>query len=381
MRTRTLSLLVTPILLLASCGGRADVFADDPRHGSQSRGITLPEPIPAAPVYAISTAKPLNDRALEALEGVEGVAVIAPVGLTRLRTKGELGKITLRVGLVEPLVFRSVAPAATRDAEFVWVSMIVGQAVPTFDAARRLGLSGAGQVQIGGTTFQVGAFADNGVPNIADVLIQDGADRKLDIPPATTFIVGAESGVTVETLGEDIKQLMPGARLRRLIPQATVPAQQQPQGAPQPVGHVEGGVIGSMTFEILPNGFIRPDPSWVAANIVTAQVPILGSVQCHRLMIPRLSGALEDVAEAGLAKLIRPDDYGGCFVPRFIDRDPGKPLSNHAFGLAVDLNVSTNGLGTRGNMDPRIIEIFRRWGFNWGGYWSRPDPMHFELAG
>jgi hypothetical protein len=21
-----------------------------------------------------------------------------------------------------------------------------------------------------------------------------------------------------------------------------------------------------------------------------------------------------------------------------------------------------------------------KWGFRWGGYWSRPDPMHFELS-
>jgi hypothetical protein len=52
----------------------------------------------------------------------------------------------------------------------------------------------------------------------------------------------------------------------------------------------------------------------------------------------------------------------------------------HAFGLAVDLNVSSNQLGTKGNIDPRVVEIFERWGFAWGGRWSPPDPMHFELA-
>jgi hypothetical protein len=31
-------------------------------------------------------------------------------------------------------------------------------------------------------------------------------------------------------------------------------------------------------------------------------------------------------------------------------------------------------------MDPRIVKIFEKWGFVWGGYWDRPDPMHFELA-
>jgi len=25
------------------------------------------------------------------------------------------------------------------------------------------------------------------------------------------------------------------------------------------------------------------------------------------------------------------------------------------------------------------VEIFKRWGFGWGGDWRYTDPMHFEL--
>jgi hypothetical protein len=28
-----------------------------------------------------------------------------------------------------------------------------------------------------------------------------------------------------------------------------------------------------------------------------------------------------------------------------------------------------------------VIAAFEHWGFRWGGLWSPPDPMHFELAG
>jgi len=97
-------------------------------------------------------------------------------------------------------------------------------------------------------------------------------------------------------------------------------------------------------------------------------------------MIPQLHAALSEIEAKDLAPLIRSDDYGGCYVPRFIDRNPELPLSMHAFGLAIDLNVSTNQLGTEGDLDPRIVRIFERWGFTWGGAWTRPDPMHFELA-
>ena len=149
---------------------------------------------------------------------------------------------------------------------------------------------------------------------------------------------------------------------------------------PEQVGEVTGSLIGTMTFRILDDGFIKPDKAWVDQNIATATVPIIGEVTCHRLVIPQLSAALTEIVEQGLSDLIRPDDYGGCYVPRFIDRDPSMPLSMHAFGLAVDINVSTNLLGSKGDQDPRVVAIFEKWGFSWGGYWDRPDPMHFELA-
>lgn len=362
-----------------ACGGRSEVFAD--RTNVAERQATLPAPVPAAPVFVIEAARPLPDDRVRELSKIEGVAVIAPVAVRRVPVEGVLGRVRLRVAEVDALVFRSVAPPATRDADFVWVSMIVGQAVPTFDGARRLGLAGAGEISIAGTRFTVGAFADNSVPNIADVMLQTGDEKRLDLGSPTVFVVGAESGVTIEALGRDLRGVVPGAHVRRLAPQAAAPAEQDPAAAPQPVGYISGGVVGAMRFEILPNGFIRPDPAWVSSNIVDATVPIFGSVRCHRVMIPRLTGALQEIVDEGLSDLIRTGDYGGCYVPRFIDRDPGRPLSRHAFGLAIDINVSTNRLGTRGDMDPRIVEIFRRWGFAWGGYWARPDPMHFEVAG
>jgi hypothetical protein len=97
-------------------------------------------------------------------------------------------------------------------------------------------------------------------------------------------------------------------------------------------------------------------------------------------MVAQLRGALQEVADRGLAHLIDPGQYGGCWVPRHIDWNPSKALSMHSWGLAVDLNVSTNGLGQPPQMDPRVVEIFDRWGFVWGGRWTRPDGMHFELG-
>jgi hypothetical protein len=52
--------------------------------------------------------------------------------------------------------------------------------------------------------------------------------------------------------------------------------------------------------------------------------------------------------------------------------------SNHAFGIAVDVNALANALGTTGDMPEEVVRQWEVEGGEWGGDWSRPDPMHFE---
>ena len=52
--------------------------------------------------------------------------------------------------------------------------------------------------------------------------------------------------------------------------------------------------------------------------------------------------------------------------------------SNHAFGLAVDVNALANPIGTVGDMPEEVVRQWEIEGGEWGGDWSRPDPMHFE---
>ncbi|MEA2451814.1 MAG: hypothetical protein QOG04_524 [Actinomycetota bacterium] len=353
------------------------MFLDEqPGDGASPAAFRLPDPIPASPAWVASLRHAASDSRLKKASRTPGVAVLAPVSIKRILVKGPAGKQRLRVASVDPLPFRSVAPASTRDAEFVWTALMSDRAVITFDAAKQLGVKGSEELGVGQSTIRVGAFADNGIPNIADVLVSPQVARQVHLGGPRIIVVGAKSGTTIEALGRDLRERLPGARLRRIRPE-TQPSQ---PSAPEPTGSVSGATIGTMQFRILQNGFIDPDDAWVASNITTASVPILGSVRCHRIMIPQLANALQEISDSGLASKIRTGDYGGCYVPRFIDRDPRRGLSMHAFGLAVDLNVSTNGLGTRGDMDPGIVQIFQKWGFTWGGVWSRPDPMHFELA-
>ena len=122
--------------------------------------------------------------------------------------------------------------------------------------------------------------------------------------------------------------------------------------------------------------WITTEPSWREKNIQVKRMPILGNTRCHRLMWGPLEGALNQIVDEGLANTLSVEDFkksGGCYAPRRINRfDAGGSISRHAWGIAIDIN-------TKSSYHPRVVEIFNSWGFAWGGTWTSPDEMHFEL--
>jgi D-alanyl-D-alanine carboxypeptidase len=135
--------------------------------------------------------------------------------------------------------------------------------------------------------------------------------------------------------------------------------------------------FGEFVARDVGDGTIEIGSGWLEENIRTDVVPILGEIQCHRLLFPQLKEALRDVRREGLSHAIHQDS--GCFAPRFINSIPNGRLSHHSWGIAVDINQDENGFSDKPNMDMRVVEIFEdRWGFTWGGRWIIPDGMHFE---
>ena len=122
--------------------------------------------------------------------------------------------------------------------------------------------------------------------------------------------------------------------------------------------------------------WITIDKNWKDENIETKRVPILGRITCHRLMWEPLVGVLNQIIEEGLESGLSREQFissGGCYAPRRISRfDSGGSISRHAWGIAIDINTKTG-------YKPRIVEIFNDWGYAWGGTWTSPDAMHFEL--
>ncbi len=212
-------------------------------------------------------------------------------------------------------------------------------------------------------------------------LIDGGASAAVRIDVAASL--GLDEGRVVIAWGvDDLEALgdrLDGALSDRWV-RVTTPADGPNPGAILPDVELERR-LGQLSFRPAGSSAVALDPRWVAAAIRTERVPILGRVTCHAEMLDDLRGALTEIVDRGLAGLIRADEYGGCWTPRLVRGAAGGALSRHAWGLAVDLNTRTNGFGATPTMDLRVVEVFRSWGFAWGGSWTRPDGMHFEWIG
>ncbi|MDQ3952747.1 MAG: M15 family metallopeptidase [Actinomycetota bacterium] len=139
-------------------------------------------------------------------------------------------------------------------------------------------------------------------------------------------------------------------------------------------------VFGEFAAVPRSDGFLDVDPQWRRANVKTARVPLLGEVTCHRALFPQLRRALSRAVASNLSFAVDPADFGGCYSPRFINRDPTGRLSHHSWGMAVDVNVTENAYGTKADQDLRLVRIMEAAGFTWGGRWVVPDGMHFEWS-
>ena len=79
------------------------------------------------------------------------------------------------------------------------------------------------------------------------------------------------------------------------------------------------------------------------------------------------------------------NNAGGCAVPgqarlSRITQALGS-VSRHSWGQPLDTSTVANCQGCTPKMDCRIVRIFRKHGFAWGGNFLTPDGMHFEWVG
>jgi hypothetical protein len=320
-------------------------------------------------VTGARTFSPAAIAKLTALSSKDGVVVFR-AGTVRIA-----GKEVRAVG-VDPSTFRSFASAGTAESNAVWQAVARGEGVASHETAKALDLQlgkelrVAAKAQAADLPLRLGALATTGVPG-TDLVVDDETAKALGLPQATAMLLTAGKGKDPVALAGKVERIAGEAEVDLLTPPAA-----------NPVAFLSGSkaakAFGAFSYRYFPDGTIQPDARWVRENIRTATLPIMGRVTCHRLMIPQLRGALQDVVDAGLASTL--NTYDGCYVPRFIERNPENSISLHTWGIAIDMDASTNYRGIAGTMHPEVVNIFKRWGFRWGGDWKYTDPMHFELA-
>lgn len=99
-------------------------------------------------------------------------------------------------------------------------------------------------------------------------------------------------------------------------------------------------------------------------------------IYCNRDLNKPLSLALENLVRRGLVNQLK--TWDGCFNIR--KKRGSSSTSLHSWGVAIDVNAAWNKFGNRPTLSPEFVKCFTDAGFDWGGTWTRPDGMHFQLA-
>lgn len=112
----------------------------------------------------------------------------------------------------------------------------------------------------------------------------------------------------------------------------------------------------------------------VPADLEIGTLP--NKVYCNKVMINPLSKAFRNIIDRGLIAQVR--TWDGCFNVR--KKRGASSQSLHSWGIAIDINAAWNGFGKKPTMSPELVKCFTDVGFDWGGVWSKPDGMHFQLS-
>jgi hypothetical protein len=372
-------------LLIAACGAgdrRAASAAAPAPAGTATQPPAAAETgaAPAAPapeVVMVRRAGGVPAGWGERLRRMAGVTAVTRATRAQAMLR-RTGARSVRAGFVVPLDTlvirpRGYAAMLPTDERAAFARLGPGRALLSRTSARlRHARVGTSLVLAGGHRLRVAGVVDDGLVRSAELIVS--ATEGARLASRAPYLLAA---VRTERTARRIERRFRAARTRA---SSLGPAPWNRRGVIARSVDLKARFGEFAVREPVGADWVTPDPAWVDRNIRSARVPILGSVTCHRRMIPALRRAVADVARRCLARLIDPGDYAGCYAPRRIPTSG--TLSLHAWGLAVDINASRNPQGSRPHQDPRLVRIMERHGFSWGGRWPTvPDGMHFEYHG
>jgi hypothetical protein len=255
-----------------------------------------------------------------------------------------------------------------------------GRAVLGESSASLRGLAEGGTLTFGTHTVEVGAVVADDLVGWSEILVSRQIGADLGIAHERYLLALTTRPFTERSFSARVASRLPTGTPVRVDAPGTTPYVRVASGVRPAI--VMKQAFGE--FSAYPRSddpaYLNMDPAWVKRHIDTRTVPLLGEVTCNIALFPQLVGALTEMQQRGLGDLVHV--YSGCYVGRTVARSTTAPPSYHSYGAAIDINAPENPYGVQPtNMDPRMVRIFERWGFNWGGDFLIPDGHHFEYWG
>lgn len=137
---------------------------------------------------------------------------------------------------------------------------------------------------------------------------------------------------------------------------------------------------GSAAWEVRNLTYIFPP--W-KAYLAGTDLELKHGIRVHKKVADSLKRVFADLwvtfntSQAAIEK-VDLHQIGGAYY--FRARRGSKRLSNHARGIAIDIDPQDNqmGRGKPWDMDKRVVAAFEAEGWRWGKAFN--DPMHFEAV-
>jgi hypothetical protein len=281
--------------------------------------------------------------------------------------------IPIEVAAADPGTYARLVPGAGGLA-----TLRPGEVVLGTTSARLRHLGAGSALVFGRNTLHVAAVVADSAVGYAEVFATPGDAVRLGVATYRYLLADVEPA-SAHDVERRIVSLWPSPAIRVRLP-GTARWLRAADAVLPPVLEKESFGEFAATKPAR-DGSIAVDPRWRAAHVASAAVPVLGTVTCNAALLGPLAAALRELVSRGLAHLVDPADYGGCYAARVVRQDDGGSLSHHAWGGAIDLNARRNPYGGRPRQDARLVAVFARHGFVWGGDWLVPDGMHFDYLG
>lgn len=300
---------------------------------------------------------------------------VATVGLVRTRTAA--GEVVDEVddGWRLPVEVLAVDPegyAAVTGLEAA-AGLEAGEALLSATSARVRELDAGGSLTLAdGRVLEVAGIAADELVGAGEVVVPSDA-APAGAEPRYLLARPAERG---EDVVDALREALPATPPIRLRTPGETPVLRHADAVTAPVRRK--AAFGEFAIRDAAGRSVEQAPGWIEEHVVTTSVPLVGEVTCHREAVGPLREAMRTLVDAGEAHVVDAEGYAGCWNPR--TQSVGRPLSSHAWGIAVDLNAGELAQGSDAEPPPALVEAMADAGFTNGAGWLRPDPMHFELV-